>query len=127
MELYEQADTSNDGNHTEVLKTETDNDQSSAFDQGRKSRGGSRRPGKSNHLYSEEVKVDLEERQNKTMQFFDPAVDAQKKGYEQFDQVVEVSDTKSETSGHYATAKASTSQQNGRLAVRKFNSGEPIG
>ena len=59
------------------------------------------------------------------MHYFDPALDAQKKGYEQFDQAAEVSDTKSETSGNYNTAKVSANQDKRQL--RKFASNEPIG
>ena len=60
------------------------------------------------------------------MHYFDPKLDAQNKGYEQFDQAAEISDTKSETSGNYNTAKASTNNQDKRQ-LRKYASNEPIG
>ena len=41
------------------------------------------------------------------MHYFDPALAAQNKGYEQFDRHEQISDTKSETSGNYNTAKVS--------------------
>ena len=59
------------------------------------------------------------------MHYFDPALAAQNKGYEQFDQVVEVSDSQSETTGNYNTAKATP--KDATAGLKKYNSGEPMG
>ena len=60
------------------------------------------------------------------MHYFDPALAAQNKGYEQFDQVIEVSDSQSETTGNYNTAKATPKDVMAK-GLQKYNSGEPIG
>ena len=65
------------------------------------------------------------------MHYFDPALAAQQKGYEQFDRHDQISDTKSGTSGNYKTANVSSTAYNTRdkkeLDIRKYRSNEPIG